>query len=209
MTYDIYNDLFFTILGAVLGFFVSLFFFIKSQTKYRIGYNIKFYPSLSENKELHNSKITIKNIGNTLIEPHNFYHLQPLSITTTRFFVLDLKNKETITSTKENIVKLEYIYNSNNLCSKIILDAEEIEINEAIVLDLKYYGHLYISSKLKGGTICQKSNLIINTLTRSYFVIYLKTILVILYFVIILIISSRTGGKLQEDINKTWLSFFQ
>lgn len=160
--------------GAIFSLFISLFFYFKGLNKRRLGYYIKTFCIVSkkinqiiglevkynstEINNLFSSTITIKNIGNSIIEKQDFAPSFPISISTDDIFLANnITNFRS--SNKVTNVKPLFEIDSNGTCNKITIDFDYIPKKEEIIFSVYHTGNIELNGLLKDGEIINYQNL--------------------------------------------------
>lgn len=157
--------------GAIFSFIISLLFFLIGIKKKRLSFEINTVCLISNNinqvkglkvkyksnkiDNLYSSKITIKNIGNIIIEKQDFATNCPISITTNGQFLLNISNSIDFYPVHKgnNIEPIIDIQKINNTCNHIIINFDYIAKNEEFTCSLFHTGDISFDGVLKDGQI--------------------------------------------------------
>lgn len=134
--------------GAVFSLLISLFFYFKGLNRKRITYNIKTFCIISNKinqvkglevkynykniEDLFSSTITIRNIGNSIIEKDDFAPSYPLSICTNGHFIADDSNGVELLPLNHANNVFPILNTDNNLCNRITIIFDYISKEEEI-----------------------------------------------------------------------------
>lgn len=167
--------------GAVFSLIISLIFFLVGLKHKKLNYNIQTFCLVSQkinqikglevkynSKEIENlysSTITIKNIGNSVIEKQDVSPSCPFSISTNGVFLLNNFNDTNLySSNKSNHVFASFnIDGTNNETSHIILNFEYIAKKEEWTYTVFHTGDITFNGVLKDGKI-------INTVKKETYI---------------------------------------
>lgn len=156
MTYDIIMNLISCLIGAILGYFISLYFYKKSEIKINLVCEVE-----TEFMKDHNffiSHITITNEGSQFCR-HDFARLQPLALFSDEYFFNLLEESSLFHSNQDNYFSAKY-YSTNSTGTapydKIELIYDFIEKNEKITCTLYHTGELHISGRPRRGRVLFK-----------------------------------------------------
>lgn len=177
--------------GAVLSFIICHYFYVKGLKEKILRYNIKTEKIINEyytndidkleikymsNRiyQLFVSRIDISNVGNCIIENHDFLSSHPLSISTNGLFIDHKQDQQILFSNGlRNDIHLDF-NEENNL---ITFDYECLSEFACIHLTLFHTGNNKINGILKNGKIIssdefyKKKNRIIILFTISFSII--------------------------------------
>lgn len=162
-----------TIVGAIIGFFVSYFFYRKSLKQKKLIYNTESTVLISETlsryenlkisynntdiKSLISTTVKVKNVGTDTIEPSDFVPAMPIIIKTNEQFLLQDVTKYKITcSNTKSTTSLEKIDESQ---LKIIFDF--LNPKDEITISILHTGDISVTGDLKTGYVK-------NTTTTKY-----------------------------------------
>lgn len=152
--------------GAVVSFLISFLFYFKSLKRKRLTYDIKTFCIISnkvnmiENLEikynsdeinnLFSSEITIKNIGNSIIEKNDFAPSHPLSITTSEKFLINQKEQINLLT----LNKASNVYPTfNETSNRIYIVFDYIVKNDMLTCSILHTGDIALEGILKDGKI--------------------------------------------------------
>lgn len=153
--------------GAVLSFIISRYFYVKGLKKKILRYNIKteiiineLYTNDIEELEIRYmsnriyklfvSRIEISNVGNCIIENHDFLTSQPLSISTNGLFINCKQDKQISVF---NDLGSDIYWNFNEENNLITFEYECLSKFACIYLTLFHTGDIKINGILKNGKI--------------------------------------------------------
>lgn len=157
--------------GAVFSFLISLIFHFISMKRKRLNYSIHTFCIVSnkinqikglevkynskEIENLYSSTITIKNVGNSIIEKQDVSPSCPFSIYTNGIFLLNEINDTSILSSNKtnNINTSFYSDKHNNECSNILFNFEYIAKKEIWTYTVLHTGDISFAGALKDGKI--------------------------------------------------------
>lgn len=157
--------------GAIFSLIISFIFYFIGLKRKRINYYIQTICLVSPRtnkiaelevkykskyiEDLYTSTITIKNIGNSIIEKHDVSPSCPFSISTNGIFLLDnLKNTDLYSSNKTNHSHVFFDINSaNDTCRNIIFNFEYIDKEEEWTYTVLHTGNISFNGILKEGKI--------------------------------------------------------
>lgn len=155
--------------GAVASFIISYFFYFRSLTRKRLTFDIKTICIMSYSinqidglevkynsnniDNLYSSIITIKNVGNSVIENQDIVPLCPISISTSGQF-LKPKNEyiESYPTNKISMYKLLFQEN-NGICNSVKLDFDYIPKKAIINYSLFHTDDITFNGDLMDGNI--------------------------------------------------------
>lgn len=165
------TNLFWCIIGVIGGAIVSTFFYLINIKRKRllciinttpIVYNkiskLKGVTISHDNKPIHAlyvTKIDIKNIGNSIIEPSDFAPVEPLYLITSGTFFTDENSSSKIKTNKNfNNAHVTYVNDrTNKICIKSVINFDYIAKKETITITLFHSDEIYFHGKLKDGKI--------------------------------------------------------
>ncbi len=153
------------IVGILLGFLGSLFFYLKGKKNKRLVYNTETTVLISESlsnyenlkilynnediKTLNSTNIKIKNIGNDIIETSDFVPAEPIIIKTSDHFLLQDVSKYNINSSNsKNRVNLTYIDESH-----IQVSFDFLSPKDEIQITVLHTGQISMTGDLKQGSV--------------------------------------------------------
>lgn len=157
--------------GAVFSLIISLIFFLVGLKRKKLNYNIQTFCLVSkkinqikglevkynskEIENLYSSTISIKNVGNSVIEKQDVSPSCPFSISTNGVFLLNNVNDTNLySSNKTNHVFASFnIDESNNETRHIILNFEYIAKKEEWTYTVLHTGDITFDGVLKDGKI--------------------------------------------------------
>lgn len=157
--------------GAVFSLIISLVFFLVGLKRKKLNYNIQTFCLVSkkinqikglevkynskEIENLYSSTITIKNVGNSVIEKQDVSPSRPFSISTNGVFLLNNINDANLySSNKTNHVFTSFnVDESNNETRHIILNFEYIAKKEEWTYTILHTGDITFNGVLKDGKI--------------------------------------------------------
>lgn len=157
--------------GAIFSLIISLIFFLVGLKRKKLNYNIQTFCLVSQkinqikglevkynSKEIENlysSTITIKNIGNSVIEKQDVSPSCPLSLSTNGVFLSkDFNDTNLYSSNKTNHVFASFtIDESNNEARHIILNFEYMAKKEEWTCTVLHTGDITFNGVLKDGKI--------------------------------------------------------
>lgn len=157
--------------GAVFSLIISLVFFLVGLKRKKLNYNIQTFCLVSkkinqikglevkynskEIENLYSSTITIKNVGNSVIEKQDVSPSCPFSISTNGVFLLNNINDANLySSNKTNHVFTSFnVDESNNETRHIILNFEYIAKKEEWTYTILHTGDITFNGVLKDGKI--------------------------------------------------------
>ena len=157
--------------GAVFSLIISLVFFLLGLKRKKLNYNIQTFCLVSkkinqikglevkynskEIENLYSSTITIKNVGNSVIEKQDVSPSCPFSISTNGVFLLNNINDANLySSNKTNHVFTSFnVDESNNETRHIILNFEYIAKKEEWTYTILHTGDITFNGVLKDGKI--------------------------------------------------------
>lgn len=162
--------------GAVFSFTISYFFYSKGLTKRRLIYEIKTFCIISNkinkieglevtynSNEIYNlfsSTITIKNIGNSIINKEDIAPLRPISLSTNGKFLIDKSNKMKLNHLNDaNNIYLIFKTNDDLTCNNIIIDFDYIAKKEKLQCTLLHTDEISFDGKIKDGKILTPNNM--------------------------------------------------
>lgn len=186
--------------GAISSGLISLFFHFKGIKKMRLAYNIETICIISDKvsqinglklkyhyneiNNLYSSTITIKNIGNCVIEKQDFAPSSPISLSTNGQFLIDETNKINLfPSNKVNNVYPLFKNDNDNNCNHITITFDYISKKENLTCSLFHTGNIFFNGVLKDGEIISlnenedQQNPNISTFTSEFIGASLSTIL--------------------------------
>lgn len=160
--------------GAIISFLISYFFYFKGLRKEKITYDIKTFCIISDKTQqieglevkynsteinnLFSSTITIKNIGNSVIEKDDFAPSCPLTISTDGKFLVDKTNGVHLTHlNKTNNIHPIFKIDNNGLVDRIIITFDYISKKEEITCSLFHTGNISFDGVLKDGKIMSRA----------------------------------------------------
>lgn len=165
------SNLFWCIIGALFSLFISsLFYFIGIKRK-RLTYSIKTFCLVSNKinqinglevkynsniiDDLYSSTITIKNIGNSVIEKQDFAPSCPISISTNGQFLVDETSATNLfSSNKANNVNISFNTSENNVTNNIIINFDYLSKKEELTCSIFHTGKIsFDDGVLKDGKI--------------------------------------------------------
>jgi len=165
------SNLFWCIIGALFSLFISsLFYFIGIKRKC-LTYSIKTFCLVSNKinqinglevkynsnviDDLYSSTITIKNIGNSVIEKQDFAPSCPISISTNGQFLVDESNTTNLfSSNKANNVNISFNTSENNITNNIIICFDYLSKKEELTCSIFHTGKIsFDDGVLKDGKI--------------------------------------------------------
>ena len=158
------------IIGLVGGFIISFFFYFIGLKRKHLSYNIKTICLVSDKinqingleirynsneiEDLYFSTITIKNIGNAIIENSDFAALYPLSISTNGIFLIDELNEiELYSSNKSSVVQPLFDIDNDGICNYIIISFDYISKKEELTCSILHTGNIIFEGTLKEGRL--------------------------------------------------------
>lgn len=165
-------NLFWCILGIIGGAFfsliISLFFYLKSINKKQLTYEIQTicivwvekaqqingleikYNS-QETENIFYSTLTIKNVGNTVIEKNDLSPSHPLSIYTDGEFFINKCNEVKPSFLNVNISPI--FKTDGKSCNKMNIEFEYIPKKQKIICHIFHTGYIEVKGLLKDGKI--------------------------------------------------------
>ena len=208
--------------GAIVSFIISLLFYFIGLKRKRLIYDVKTFNLISDkinqinglevtydSKEINNlysSTITIKNIGNSIIEKQDFAPSCPLSISTDGKFLVDQSNSMSLFPlNKTNSVCPLFDIDDNNVCNHIIISFDYISKKEELTCSVFHTGNISFNGVLKEGKIFNNNDNINSSMTLKNFsnIFALCTGIVVLLALIITFSNSMLEYK--ETINDSLL----
>lgn len=169
------SNLFWCLVGIVGGAFfsllISLFFYFKGLNQKRLTYNIKTFCIISDKinqikgldvkynsteiENLYSSTVTIKNIGNSIIEKNDFAPSCPISIYTDGKFLVDESNGMNLfpLNKANNVYPLFEVDENNGTCDKIIVTFDYLSKKEELTCVIFHTGNISFNGVLKDGKI--------------------------------------------------------
>lgn len=191
------------ILGTLFSLIISLFFYVKSLKRKWLLYSIKTSQIVSNKinkikglevtyysqklKNLYYTEINIKNVGNTIIENHDFLSTCQLSIHTNGefLFMRFISNHATNLTPVilSNDEKIEFTNNEAphvKIINNAIINFECIAKNELITCSILHTENISIDGELKEGKLISKHNVI------KYFIFFIISLIIIISFYILL-----------------------
>lgn len=159
------------IVGLVGGFLISLLFYFVGIKRRRLAYVIQTVPIVSEKvsqvkgldlkyngieiETLYSSTITVKNVGNSIVEKADIAPLHPLSISTKGIFLIDKENGVQIVhrDAGNEIVPRFRVNEGDGLCSEIIVDFDYIPKKNEFQCSIFHTGDITLNGVLKEGNI--------------------------------------------------------
>lgn len=178
--------------GAIVSSIISLFFFLVGLKRKKINYNIQTFCLVSkkinqikglevkynskEIENLYSSTITIKNVGNSIIEKQDISPSCPFSLSTNGVFLLNnFNDTNLLSSNKTNPVFVSFnIDGSNNEVRHIILNFEYMAKKEEWTYTVFHTGDITFNGVIKDGKI---SNVTKEIYTGNITLSLLKTML--------------------------------
>lgn len=155
--------------GAVASFIISYFFYFRGLTRKRLTYDIKTICIMSDSinqinglevkynsndiDNLYSSTITLKNIGNSVINKQDIVPLCPISISTSgQFLKPKIKYIESYPTNK--ISKYNLLFQDNNgTCNSVKFDFDYIPKKAIITYSLFHTGDITFNGDLMDGNI--------------------------------------------------------
>lgn len=162
--------------GAIFSLLISLFFYYKSLNRKRLTYDIKTFCIISDKinqikglevkynsneiENLFSSTITIRNIGNSIIEETDFASSHPLLLSTTgRFFADNSNNIELVNYTKGNKISLDLGIDLNKkICNQIQINFDFLPQKGTFRFSIFHTEDISFNGILKDGTILVASD---------------------------------------------------
>lgn len=159
------------IIGLVGGGIISSFFYFKSLKRKRLTYDIKTFSIVSgkinqikglevkynstEIENLFSSTITIRNIGNSIIEENDFASLHPLLLSTNgRFFADESTNIELVNHAKGNKISIGLgIDSSKKICNQIQINFDFLPKKGSFCFSIFHTEDISFDGILKDGSI--------------------------------------------------------
>lgn len=197
------TNLFWCIVGVIGGAIVSTFFYLINIKRKRLLCIIDTTPIVSnkisklkgvtisyDNKPIHDlnvTKIDIKNIGNSIIEPSDFAPVEPLYLITSGTFFTDENSSSKIETNKNfNNAHVTYVNDrTNKICIKSVINFDYIAKKETITITLFHSGEIYLHGKLKDGKIIknerENQKIALKNMISSIFISILSCIILSLY----------------------------
>lgn len=157
--------------GAIFSLLISLFFYFKGLNKKRLTYDIKTFCIISDKinqiigldvkynsteiENLYSSTVTIKNIGNSIIEKDDFAPSCPISISTDGKFLVDESNGMNLfpLNKANNVYPLFETNSDNTKNNKITIAFDYISKKEELTCSLFHTGNISFTGVLKDGKI--------------------------------------------------------
>lgn len=156
--------------GAIFSFIISALFFFAGLQRKRMSYEVNTFCIVSNkiakieglevkyhSKEIDNlfaSTITIKNIGNSIIESSDFSPSYPLSISTTGKFLIDTSNGMQLrSSNKANNIYPKFEVDDEYTCNRIFIVFDYIPKHEQLTCSFFHTGEIAVKGVLKDGKI--------------------------------------------------------
>lgn len=158
------SSILWSIIGSVCGVIVCLLFYFLGKIHKILVYNINTTTIISDNtssieglsikynqneiSDFYTSIITIKNKGNSVIEPNDL--LSPLSfITNGEFFMNSIK-----LHTENDINNIHVIFSQkeSNINQKAIIEFDYLPVNKTISFTIFHTGRISLSGTFKNGT---------------------------------------------------------
>lgn len=155
--------------GAIASFIISYFFYFRSLTRKCLTYDIKTLCIVSDTinqinglevkynsnniENLYSSKVTIKNIGNSVIQEQDVAPLCPISITTSGEFLSS--EKEAIKSHPTNKISNYNLsfYNNEKINNYVKFNFDYIPKKAIVTFSLFHTGNIMFNGDLIEGKI--------------------------------------------------------
>lgn len=157
--------------GAIFSLLISFFFYFKGLNRKRLTYNIKTFCIISDKinqikglevqynsieiDNLFSSTITIKNIGNSVIEKNDFAPSCPISLSTDGKFLVDESNRMNLfpLNKANNVYPIFETDTTHRINNKIIIAFDYISKKEELTCSLFHTGDISFNGILKDGEI--------------------------------------------------------
>lgn len=173
--------------GAIFSLLISLLFYYVGLKRKRLTYNIKTFCIISNKinqinglevkynsnviDNLYSSTITIKNIGNSIIEKQDFAPLCPLSVLTNGKFLVDESNGINLfpLNKANNVYPLFEINEDNGACNRFVIAFDYISKKEELTCSIFHTGEISVKGELKDGKFLNEEDTIANVKSKMRF----------------------------------------
>lgn len=209
--------------GLVISLLSGLLFYFKGLKRKRLLYSIKTFRLLSnkvsqidkleikynsiEIDNLYSSIITIKNIGNSIVEKQDLAQLCPISVSTTERFLVENPEDVNLASTiKAN--KISILLNTNetknNICNNIIIDFDYIPKKKEFSFSIFHTGNISFNGVLKDGEIVNE-----NIVNKRKFLFQILRYMTVTIFIICTLIFGIFFVKSPKQNSQTELRYLE
>lgn len=157
--------------GAIFSLLISLLFYFVGLKRKRLTYDIKTFCIISDKinqinglevkynsntiDNLYSSTITIKNIGNSIIERQDFAPTCPLSVLTNGEFLVDQSNGVNLfpLNKANNVYPLFEVVEDNGKCDRFVIAFDYISKKDKLTCSIFHTGNISLDGILKDGKI--------------------------------------------------------
>lgn len=196
---NLYSNLFWCVIGAVISFLISLLFFYIGSKRKHLSYNIKTSSLVSNKinqisgleikyhsndiKNLYYSTITIKNIGNSIIEKSDFSSPYPIVFLTSGQFLVDISKQNVISpKIKQSLISYKGASTNNtDKCNILTINFEYLSKKQELNFTVFHTENIKFCSIIKDGKIVNEAK--INSRKKRFSNI-INQVPFILYFVL-------------------------